>query len=99
MGTSLTALGDSGNTRSSAAWLSVVGSAESANELNGTVRDSPFLVSAKWTVLASKFISLQRIDRISPRRIPVWIALMIGVQVVSAGTPSGAVKADQSKLH
>ena len=29
----------------------------------------------------------------------VWIALMIGVQVVSAGTPSGAVKADQSKLH
>jgi Flp pilus assembly pilin Flp len=29
----------------------------------------------------------------------VWVAIMIGVQVVSAGTPSGAVKTDQSKLH
>jgi Flp pilus assembly pilin Flp len=29
----------------------------------------------------------------------VWVAIMIGVQVVSAGTPSGAIKIDQSKLH
>jgi Flp pilus assembly pilin Flp len=29
----------------------------------------------------------------------VWVAIMIGVQVVSAGTPSGTVKTDQSKLH
>jgi Flp pilus assembly pilin Flp len=29
----------------------------------------------------------------------VWVAIMIGVQVVSAGTPSDAAKTDQSKLH
>ena len=29
----------------------------------------------------------------------VWVAIMIGVQFVSASTPSGAVKIDQSKLH
>lgn len=29
----------------------------------------------------------------------VWVAIMIGVQVVSAGTLTGAVKTDQSKLH
>ena len=75
-----------------AAWLSVAGSAESANELNGTVRGSPFLVSAKWTVLASKFMSLQRIDRISPRRIPVWIANMddVGEETIAALGESGS---------
>ena len=29
----------------------------------------------------------------------VWVAIMIGVQVVSASTPLGAVKVEQSKLH
>jgi Flp pilus assembly pilin Flp len=29
----------------------------------------------------------------------VWVAIMIGVQVVNASTPSGAVKIDQSELH
>jgi Flp pilus assembly pilin Flp len=29
----------------------------------------------------------------------VWVTIMIGVQVVNASTPSGAVKIGQSKLH
>jgi Flp pilus assembly pilin Flp len=29
----------------------------------------------------------------------IWVAITIGVQVVTAGTPSGALKIDQSKLH
>jgi Flp pilus assembly pilin Flp len=29
----------------------------------------------------------------------VWVAILIGVQVVSADTPSSAVRIDQSKIH